>query len=56
MRFVDGNTYGNGTVPQIYTMTGTAANPLVRIIIHKNAVISTSEVKRAVHFIPVATI
>ena len=40
VRFVDGNTYGNGTVPQIYTMTGTAANPLVRIIIHKNGAIS----------------
>ena len=40
VRFVDGSTYGNGTVPQIYTMTGTAANPLVRIIIHKNGAIS----------------
>lgn len=40
VRFVDGNTYGNGTVPQIYNMTGTAANPLVRIIIHKNGAIS----------------
>ena len=40
VRFVDGSTYGNGTVPQIYKMTGTAANPLVRIIIHKNGAIS----------------
>lgn len=40
VRFVDGSTYGNGTVPQIYNMTGTAANPLVRIIIHKNGAIS----------------
>lgn len=40
IRFVDGNTYGNGTVPQIYNMTGTAANPLVRIIIHKNGSVS----------------
>jgi len=40
VRFVDGNTYGNGTVPQIYSMTGTTANPLVRIIIHKNGSVS----------------
>jgi len=40
VRFVDGNTYGNGTVPQIYSMTGTVANPLVRIIIHKNGSVS----------------
>ncbi|MCD9853125.1 thrombospondin type 3 repeat-containing protein [Epilithonimonas sp. JDS] len=36
IRFLDGATYGGGVVPQIYSMTGTAANPLVRIIIHKN--------------------
>ncbi|WP_312078920.1 thrombospondin type 3 repeat-containing protein [Chryseobacterium sp.] len=40
VRFFDGATYGNGTVPQIYNMTGTAANPLVRIIIHKNGSVS----------------
>lgn len=40
VRFVDGSRYGNGGVPQIYEMTGTAANPLVRIIIHKNGAIS----------------
>ena len=40
VRFVDGSRYGNGSVPQIYSMTGTAANPLVRIIIHKNGAIS----------------
>ena len=40
VRFVDGSTYGAGTVPQIYSMTGTAANPLVRIIIHKNGSVS----------------
>jgi hypothetical protein len=40
VRFVDGATYGNGTVPQIYNMTGNATNPLVRIIIHKNGSVS----------------
>jgi len=40
VRFVDGNTYGNGTVPQIYSMTGSASAPLVRIIIHKNGSVS----------------
>ncbi len=40
VRFVDGSRYGNGGIPQIYNMTGTAANPLVRIIIHKNGAIS----------------
>lgn len=40
VRFMDGSRYGNGGIPQIYGMTGTAANPLVRIIIHKNGAIS----------------
>jgi len=40
VRFLDGNTYGNGTVPQIYQMTGSAAAPLVRIIIHKNGAVN----------------
>ncbi len=40
VRFIDGATYGNGDVPQIYQMTGTTANPLVRIIIHKNGSVS----------------
>lgn len=40
VRFLDGNTYGNGTIPQIYQMTGSAAAPLVRIIIHKNGAVN----------------
>lgn len=36
IRFIGGERYGNGSIPQIYTMTGNATNPLVRIIIHKN--------------------
>ena len=40
VRFFNGDRYGTGSIPQIYTMTGTAANPLVRIIIHKNGAIS----------------
>lgn len=40
VRFLDGSTYGGGTVPQIYSMTGTAAAPLVRIIIHKNGAVN----------------
>lgn len=40
VRFLDGSRYGNGTIPQIYSMTGTAAAPLVRIIIHKNGAVS----------------
>lgn len=40
VRFVDGSTYGAGSVPQIYSMIGTAANPLIRIIIHKNGSVS----------------
>lgn len=40
VRFLDGSTYGGGSVPQIYSMTGTAAAPLVRIIIHKNGAVN----------------
>ncbi|WP_175622575.1 thrombospondin type 3 repeat-containing protein [Chryseobacterium schmidteae] len=40
IRFADGDRYGNGSVPQIYNMTGTSTNPLVRIIIHKNGSIN----------------
>lgn len=40
IRFIDGATYGGGTVPQVYSMTGTDANPLIRIIIHKNGSVS----------------
>ena len=40
VRFLDGNTYGSANVPQISSMTGTAAAPLVRIIIHKNGAIN----------------
>lgn len=40
VRFLDGSTYGGGTVPQIYSMTGTAAAPLIRIIIHKNGAVN----------------
>lgn len=36
VRFLDGSRYGNGGIPEIYQMTGSAATPLVRIIIHKN--------------------
>ncbi len=36
VRFLDGDTYGSVNVPQIYNLTGTAAAPIVRIIIHKN--------------------
>lgn len=36
IRFADGSRYGNGSVPQVYNMTGNSTNPLVRIIIHKN--------------------
>ncbi|WP_379964588.1 hypothetical protein [Epilithonimonas sp. UC225_85] len=40
VRFLDGATYGSGSVPQIYQMTGSAAAPLVRIIIHKNGAVN----------------
>lgn len=40
VRFFNGDRYGTGSIPQIYTMTGTAANPLVRIIIHKNGTVN----------------
>ena len=40
VRFLDGSTYGAGAVPQIYSMTGTTAAPLVRIIIHKNGAVN----------------
>lgn len=40
IRFADGGRYGNGSVPQVYNMTGNSANPLVRIIIHKNGSIN----------------
>lgn len=40
VRFLDGSKYGDGTVPQIYSMTGNADNPLVRVIIHKNGSIA----------------
>ena len=40
VRFLDGATYGSGDVPQIYSMTGSASAPLVRIIIHKNGSVS----------------
>ncbi|MFC7347986.1 thrombospondin type 3 repeat-containing protein [Chryseobacterium zhengzhouense] len=36
IRFADGSRYGLGGVPHIYSMTGNASNPLVRVIIHKN--------------------
>lgn len=40
VRFLDGSRYGFGGVPEIYSMTGTADNPLIRIIIHKNGAIN----------------
>ena len=40
VRFLDGATYGAGAVPQIYSMTGSATAPLVRIIIHKNGAVN----------------
>lgn len=40
VRFLDGSRYGFGGVPEIYQMTGTADNPLIRIIIHKNGSIN----------------
>ena len=40
VRFLDGSRYGNGGIPQIYEMTGTEDNPLVRIIIHKNGTVN----------------
>jgi hypothetical protein len=36
IRFADGSRYGNGSVPQVYNMTGNSTKPLVRIIIHKD--------------------
>lgn len=47
IRFLDGARYGAGTVPQIYSMTGDANNPLVRIIIHKNGSVSMQGSKTA---------
>jgi hypothetical protein len=40
IQFADGSKYGGvntegGTVPQIYNMTGTAANPLIKIVISR---------------------
>lgn len=40
VRFLDGATYGSAGVPQIYSMTGSASAPLIRIIIHKNGSVS----------------
>jgi len=40
IRFVDGSRYGIGGVPEIYAMTGTATNPLIRIVIQKNGSIN----------------
>lgn len=39
IRFKDGSLYGSGSVPDIYQITGTAANPAVRVIINKNGVV-----------------
>jgi hypothetical protein len=41
IRFADGSLYGGnsvegGTIPQIFNMTGTATNPLVRVVISRN--------------------
>ncbi|MCW8310789.1 hypothetical protein K7A41_06110 [Sphingobacterium sp. InxBP1] len=41
VRFVDGSLYGGtnvegGSVPQIYNMTGTAANPVIRVVISRD--------------------
>lgn len=33
IRFADGTVWGAGTIPAVYEMTGTAANPLLRIVI-----------------------
>lgn len=40
IRFADGSQYGDGTVPEIYDMTGTAGAPLVRVIISPSGHVS----------------
>lgn len=40
IRFVDGSRYGIGGIPEIYSLTGNATNPLIRIVIQKNGSIN----------------
>ncbi len=45
VRFADGSLYGGtdtegGTVPQVYNLTGTAANPVIRVVISRTGEVS----------------
>ncbi len=45
VRFADGSLYGGtntegGTVPQVYSLTGTAANPVIRVVISRSGEVS----------------
>ncbi|MDR0262801.1 MAG: fimbrillin family protein [Sphingobacterium sp.] len=45
IQFADGSVYGGnnvegGTIPQIYSMTGTATNPIIRVVISRSGQVS----------------
>jgi hypothetical protein len=40
VQFADGALYGSGTVPQVYSLTGTSANPVIRVVISRSGEVS----------------
>ncbi|MGE8379172.1 MAG: fimbrillin family protein, partial [Sphingobacterium sp.] len=40
VQFADGALYGSGTVPQVYSMTGTSTNPVIRVVISRSGEVS----------------
>jgi len=40
VQFADGSLYGSGTVPQVYSLTGTSTNPVIRVVISRSGEVS----------------
>jgi uncharacterized repeat protein (TIGR01451 family) len=40
IRFADGDVYGAGSIPQVYNIVGTAAHPLIRVVISPTGIVS----------------
>ncbi|MCW2263030.1 MULTISPECIES: hypothetical protein [Sphingobacterium] len=40
VQFADGSLYGSGSIPQVYSLTGTSANPVIRVVISRSGEVS----------------